>query len=75
LHFLAVPGRKSLAELVRHLDEQLSMAILTESVSNEVVCPTEAATIQVTMISRILIADFLLLNLFVFLRTDGEYEW
>jgi hypothetical protein len=46
--------------LVRHHDEQLSMAISFESESNAVVLPIDAAAIHVMATNRMLFADFLL---------------
>jgi hypothetical protein len=52
LHFVTVPGKKSLLELVKHLEEQLSMAISWESESNAVSLPCDAATMHVIVIRR-----------------------
>jgi hypothetical protein len=60
LHFLNVPGRKSLLDTVRHLDEQLLMAICFESESKAVVPWKLAANMQVTNNSLMILAILLL---------------
>jgi hypothetical protein len=72
LHFRTVPGKKSLRELVRHREEQLSIAISFESESKAVVCPMEAAAMQVMAMSLMLLADRLFPAMLRRLVDDGE---
>jgi hypothetical protein len=73
LHLLTIPGRKSCPELVKHLEEQLSIAIGFESELNASERPIELATMQVTVTSLMLIAIFLLICLPDSLLSFREY--
>jgi hypothetical protein len=72
LHFVTVPGTKSFLQFVRHLDEQLLMAICLESESKAVARPIVDATMQVMSMYRILIALRRLLAWNDFLLAEGE---
>jgi hypothetical protein len=63
LHALTVQGKKSQLELVKHLAEQLSIAIGFESESEAAAWLIKAAVMQVIVVSLMLMANFLLSRL------------
>jgi hypothetical protein len=72
LHLRTVPGTKSLAELVRHLVEQLSIASSFASESKPAVWPNDTPAMQVMVIKRRLFANRLLVLLPNLLSLPGE---